>query len=81
MHYADLRGVKGAIKKMYADPLSIAGCTSPREWGIFHINVIYRRTGEILYFAEITGFGVKILFHAVNHRGEIQGIINSKFHT
>ena len=80
MHYADLRGVKGAIKKMYADPLSIAGCTSPHKWGIFHMNVIHRGTGEILYFAEITGFGVKILFHAGN-RGEIQGIINSKFHT
>ena len=44
--------MKVAIKKMYAQPVSIAGYTSACKWGIFHIN-IKSWDRRKLYFTDI----------------------------
>ena len=36
---AVLGQVKGAIKKIYAELVSITGYASPCKWGIYHINI------------------------------------------
>ena len=62
LDYSVLSKVKGAIKKMYAQPVSIVGYASPCKWGIFHIDMKLRQE--------------KIVFHRHETRTCVVNYIN-----
>ena len=52
VQYHAVKKVKGSIKKMYAQPVSIAGYALPSKWGIFHTDMELRQDIIIFHIYE-----------------------------